>query len=152
MKIFTTAEYDKSSNNEPSIFLAGYIGYSASIEQTWMQRAVSYLKEIGYKGSVYAPTKELYQTTQQCIDWQDYHLKKAKCILFWISPDCLENGCFDAKIRFGEWARSGKIVYGQQLTSPASDMVFIAKKSGISTNVDLLDTIDSALKMLSSNY
>lgn len=152
MKVFYSNEPRDDDNIEnKSIFLAGPTlrGEDKLHYHNWREDALAYLEKIGYDGKVYVPTPMSDSYSEQ-IDWEAYHLEKAKCILFWVPRDLKMLPGFTTNIEFGEWLRSGKIVFGAPKDAKKVNyMLYRAEKYGVPIANTLEKTLDNAIKMVS---
>lgn len=153
MKFFNSGvNSDISEADVSSIFLAGPTlrGRDKELYLNWRDDAVNYLQELNFSGHVYVP-EPLAENKSEQIDWEVYHLEKAKCILFWVPRNLTILPGFTTNIEFGEWMRSGKIVLGvPEDAVKVSYMVYRAKKYGVPVFDNLKQTVETAIKMSKS--
>lgn len=100
---------------EKSIFLAGPSPRSIDVH-SWRPRALAILKYLGYEGIVYLPETNLEDKEfnyDDQIEWETEALANAEVIVFWIPRKLPEMPGFTTNVEFGEWFKSGKIVYGR---------------------------------------
>lgn len=99
-----------------SIFLAGC---SPREGQTilWRKDAIERYGQLEFKGTLIIPEPEPSEPWHDFInvvEWEDYYLKLASKIIFWI-PRSIHDEIygFTSNVEFGMYLYSGKVVYGR---------------------------------------
>lgn len=106
-------------SGEHSIFLAGPTPRKKEIE-SWRIEALQILKSLNFKGIVYVPERDFDDTTfdyNEQINWEIEALSKADAIVLWIPRKLPDMPAFTTNVEFGEWLKSGKIIYGRPTDS-----------------------------------
>lgn len=66
------------------------------------------------------------------VEWEEFHLKRADCIMFWVPRDMAVLPGLTTNIEWGRWCESGKVVLG---APPEAEhmayMRYYAKKLGV---------------------
>ena len=134
-----------------SVFLAGPTPRSRDTK-SWRPEALRILEAKGYDGVVFVPEtadgawKASYQ---EQIDWETEGLNRADCILFWVPRDLTNLPAFTTNIEFGEWHKSGKIVFGAPEGAAKVAYLFAkAERMNVPTAKTLEATINAALAMI----
>lgn len=97
-----------------SIFLVGPTPRSKDVP-SWRPEALAYLKKKGYNGTVFVPESrdgEAYPDYDSQVGWENTALNFADCIVCWIPRDLETMPAFTTNTEFGEWFKSGKMIYG----------------------------------------
>ena len=108
--------------DEKSIFLAGPTPRSIDVK-TWRNEAIKILHELGFRGTVYVPEKELDDRKFDYINqvwWEREALHNATTIVFWIPRNVEVMPGFTTNVEFGYWLakNSDKVIYGRPSASP----------------------------------
>lgn len=129
-----------------SIFLAGPT-HRVSGRPSWREDAIDFFKKKEYNGRLFIPEPFAGNYVQQ-IDWEEYHLEIASCIMFWIPRDMKELPALTTNIEFGEWMKSGKVVLGYPHDAVSMDyLAHKAHKYGVPTVFSLEETVRLAIIM-----
>lgn len=137
-----------------TIFLAG-CSVRSPADKSWRPEAIELFRRFGFDGTLFAPEMKAGGFPRDrwayVVEWEDWHLNRADCILFWISRDFKKWFGYTTNIEWGRWERSGKVVLG---TPPGTRKVryirYYAKKLGIPTSDTLEDTVKSAMTMVAT--
>lgn len=136
-----------------SVFLAGPTPRSKNVN-SWRSEALRILETKDYDGAVFVPETadaEWKASYQEQIDWETEGLNRADCILFWVPRDLVSLPAFTTNIEFGEWHRSGKIVFGAPEGAAKVDYLFAkAERMNVPKAKTLEATVDAALAMIGS--
>lgn len=135
-----------------TIFLAGCSVRNPE-DKSWRPEAIELFRKFGFSGTLFAPEMRIGgfpDNWTYVVEWEDWHLNRADCILFWIPRDFKKWFGYTTNIEWGRWESSGKVVLG---TPPGTRKVryirYYAKKRGVPTSDTLEDTVRSAMKLLS---
>lgn len=149
MKVYNSiGEYDYEEG-VASVFLAGPTKRDKSEEEMtpWRVEALEYLKNAQYEGHVYVPEPYLGTNYDQ-IEWEAYHMNKAKCIMFWVPREMKSYPGLTTNIEFGQWMNSGKVVLGVPPEAVEVEyMIYKAKQFGAPVLASLSQTLDAAMAM-----
>lgn len=134
-----------------SIFLAGPTPRSRDV-QSWRPKALAILERLGYDGVVFVPEHRDHNRPFDYIsqiEWEEYHLNVADCIVFWIPRNIATMPALTTNIEWGVWCQSGKAVLG---APPEAENVgyqkYYANKYKIPSSTTLEETLQSALEMI----
>src|SRR3989344_6490668 len=98
-----------------SIFLAGPTPRSQDIK-SWRPEALAILEKLSYDGVVFVPESRNGQWQESeyvnQIEWEEYCLNVADCIVFWIPRAMDTMPALTTNIEWGVWCNSGKAVLG----------------------------------------
>ena len=133
-----------------SLFLGGPTPRDKNVP-SWRPQALHVLKVLGYDDIVLVPEPETgpFPETEKQIRWEDYHLKMADIIVFWIPRDMATLPGLTTNIEWGRWESSGKVVLGYP--DEATNMKYIAhyaKHYSIPTFSYLKETLAHAMELL----
>lgn len=149
--------YNLQTNVDPTkntIFLAGGTSRTDA-SNSWRKDAIKYLEEYGFDGNVVIPEpengfldKDTFSKAEQVI-WERELLAQANIILFWIPRDLQNLPCFTTNIEFGEWIRSGKVVYGRPPEAEKMDYLdYVYNESGKAIHQNLSSVIRETIGIL----
>ena len=134
-----------------SIFLAGPTPRGPEAE-SWRPIALQYLREEEYEGVVFVPEPEDGKWTQDYtaqIEWEEWCLNMADCIVFWVPRDLETMPALTTNIEWGVWCNSGKTVLGYPPDAPK--MRYLkhgARENSVPMADSLEDTIHAALEQI----
>jgi len=136
--------------DRPSIFLAGPTPRSPDVE-SWRPHVVELLDRIGFfkdnNGVVFVPEPWAGNWEKQ-VEWEDEHLKRSSCIMFWIDRNLEYMPGFTTNIEWGAWCQSGKVVLGIPEGAPKTRYIqYYAKKYNIPQSDSMLETVKMSAKM-----
>lgn len=134
-----------------SIFLAGPCPRDNS--ESWHADAIEYLKEQDYDGHVIIPLPFICNLNyDEQADWEDIYLNIADIIVFWVPRDLDNLPGFTTNVEFGEWMKSGKVIYARPENAPKTHYLdHKAKKHDVPCISDLYSALDLAIVMLEDN-
>lgn len=98
-----------------SIFLVGPTPRDKDTE-SWRPYMLSVLEGLGYDGVVFTPEP---RDGKWCggydhqVEWESKHLELADIIIAWVPRKSPSMPAFTTNVEFGEWLRSGKLLYGR---------------------------------------
>lgn len=98
-----------------SIFLVGPTPRDKDAE-SWRPYMLSVLEGLGYDGVVFTPEPRGGKWTGDYdtqVDWESKHLELADIIIAWVPRKSPAMPAFTTNVEFGEWLRSGKLLYGR---------------------------------------
>lgn len=132
-----------------SIFLAGPTLRDNPKDFTpWREHAAHRFKERAFQGNLYIPEPFKGDYERQ-IKWEETHLEKCDCIMFWIPRDMKILPGLTTNVEFGEWMKSGKVVLGfPKEAEHISYLAHKAKKYEIPVAHDLVETVELAIRMV----
>jgi len=123
------------------IFLAGPTPRSQSIA-SWRPNALKIFETLDYEGTILVPEDRsgLFKCSYDAqIEWEDFGLRNADCIMFWVPRSLPDMPAFTTNDEWGTWKRSGKCVWGNPPTAEkVSYQRFYAQK----LNVPMSDTLE----------
>ncbi len=136
-----------------SIFLAGPTPRSSDVN-TWRDKAISYLKEKGFDGTIFIPEprdQNWNHDYDRQVNWEEDGLNMADCIVFWVPRELETMPAFTTNVEFGAWCESGKIVFGAPPDAPKNSYLkHYAAKYKVPAADTLEETLDAALANLGS--
>ncbi len=147
--VYATEPFPKTVTK--TIFLAGPSprGLAAS---HWRDEAITLLQARGFDGTVFLPIPRDHAFPASYvdqIDWEDEGLHRADVILFWVPRDLAALPGFTTNVEFGEWMRSGKVVFGAPVNAPKVRYLLAkAERRAIPMATSLGAVIDLALQRL----
>lgn len=147
MKVIYTGE-PMPTEVESSMFLVGPSPRSNDVP-SWRPAALDYLRKRGYNGTVFVPEArdgEAYPDYDSQVGWEDTALNFTDCIVCWIPRDLETMPAFTTNTEFGEWFKSGKMVYGAP-QSLVDGVVTDAPKTKYQTYKALEANVYSASKL-----
>lgn len=134
-----------------TIFLAG-CSIRDLEDQSWRPEAIELFRRFGFDGTLFAPEMKsggFGDNWVYVVEWEDWHLNRADCILFWIPRDLKTFFGFTTNVEWGRWERSGKVVLGSPPGAKKMGYIrYYAKKLGIPTSDTLEETVKSAVEMV----
>ena len=138
------------SYDRPSVFLAGPTPRD-DVTPSWRPEAVEIFDRIGFfkhdDGMIFAPEPWGGDWTEQ-VEWEENHLKKASCIMFWIDRNLKTMPGFTTNIEWGVWCKSRKVVLGAPSNAPKTRYIkHYANKYNIPNFMTLENTVERAAKM-----
>lgn len=81
-------------------------------------------------------------------EWEDFHLRVASCILFWIPRDLKMLPGFTTNIEWGKWCGSGKVILGHPPNAPKTSWIdFDAQRHFVTVEENLGDAVQAAIAM-----
>lgn len=98
-----------------SIFLVGPTPRDRETE-SWRPYMLSVLEGLGYDGVVFTPEPRDGKWTgdyDSQVEWESKHLELADIIIAWVPRKSPGMPAFTTNVEFGEWLRSGKLLYGR---------------------------------------
>ena len=129
-----------------SIFLAGPTPRSQDVA-SWRPDAVKVLEELNFDGIVYvleySTGEKLFDYTLQ-VDWETEALENATIIVFWVPRKIPEMMALTTNCEFGEWYKSGKILYGRP--DDAKSIKYLDYKYFISTKNKPFNKLEDLIK------
>ena len=152
MKVVYTGEALPSSLTK-SIFLAGPTPRSKDVA-SWRPEALRILEEFGYNGVVFVPEwrgDKLFDDDEKAYEWEDQMLNAADCILFWVPRDMKTMPALTTNVEWGEWMRSGKVVFGAPPKDKERNNKYLrckAEKYRLPHFFTLEDTVGKAVEMV----
>ncbi|MEK7072531.1 MAG: nucleoside 2-deoxyribosyltransferase domain-containing protein [Patescibacteria group bacterium] len=130
-----------------SIFLAGPTPRSQDVK-SWRPEALTILEQLGYDGVVFVPEDgdKKWQGSEYLnqIEWEEYCLNVADCIVFWIPREMATMPALTTNIEWGAWCDSGKVVLG---APPEAEHVGYQKYYASKYQVPTAGTLDETLKL-----
>ena len=112
MRIFTPKDSFSDALTGPSIFLAGpTLRHNLKDFTPWREEAIKLFITHKFNGNIFIPEPFQGDYAKQIL-WEEYHLEKCSCILFWIPRDMQTLPGLTTNIEFGEWMKSSKVVLG----------------------------------------
>ena len=144
--------------DDKSIFLAGPTPRSIDVE-TWRNEAIKILHELGFRGIVYVPEKELddrtFDYTNQ-VWWEREALHNATTIVFWIPRNVELMPGFTTNVEFGYWLakNSDKVIYGRPNNCPKNKYLdwLYETETGKKPIDNLRDLLNNAVEMTNLAY
>jgi len=134
-----------------TIFLAG-CSVRDPEDQSWRPEAIELFRKFEFNGTLFAPEMHVGgfpDDWKYVVEWEDWHLHRADCILFWIPRDLKVFFGFTTNVEWGRWERSGKVVLGSPPGAKKMGYIrYYAKKLGIPTSDTLEEAVKSAMKMV----
>ena len=104
-----------------SVFLVGPTPRKETGGESWRGAMIIALEKAGYDGVVFVPETEdgtwKHAYTDQ-IDWEQKYLYECDLILAWVPRDLEKMPAFTTNVEFGEFVRSGKLIYGRPDDAP----------------------------------
>ena len=140
-----------------TIFLAGPTPRSRAVP-SWRPAAVEYLQARGFSGTVFVPENrddpslddaEQGDLYERQVIWETVGLNRADIIVFWVPRKLDVLPAFTTNVEFGEWYRSGKVVFGAP--EDAAKVGYLKRKATsvlVPTHTSLEATLDTALRIL----
>jgi len=140
---------DNKLDNSKSVFLAGPTHRTRnSTYEYWREQAIDLFKSMAFDGDLYLP-EPFSRDYKTQIAWEEEHLEKAACILFWVPRELNLLPAFTTNIEFGEWMKSGKVVLGFPETAPGMDYMYSkALKYEVPVNNTLKETVEAAIDLV----
>jgi 8-oxo-dGTP pyrophosphatase MutT (NUDIX family) len=140
------ASFDKS------IFLAGPSPRRPE-EPTWRPAALAYLRQAGYDGVVFIPEYESWEIDGESMfdkdgvpEWERECLTLSDNILFWVDRDlATKRYGLTTNLEFGEWAPSGKAVFGYR---PGADKIDAMIERATIYNVPVYQDLEEAVNYI----
>jgi len=134
-----------------TIFLAG-CSVRDSNDKSWRPEAIELFRKFEFNGTLFAPELRVGgfpDNWNYVVEWEDWYLHRADCILFWIPRDLKVFSGFTTNVEWGRWERSGKVVLGSPPGAKKMGYIrYYAKKLGIPTSDTLEEAVKSAMKMV----
>jgi len=135
-----------------SIFLAGPTPRSRDVK-SWRPETLAILEKLGYDGVVFVPESRNGQWQESeyvnQIEWEEYCLNVADCILFWIPREMATMPSLTTNIEWGVWCNSEKVVLGAPPEAIHVDyQKYYAGKYQVPTASTLEETLKLALTMI----
>ncbi len=98
-----------------SVFLVGPTPRSSDVE-SWRPAMFAALEAEGFDGVIFCPeprNADWKGNYDDQVSWESAHLELADLILAWIPRKIPDMPAFTTNVEFGEWLRSGKLLYGR---------------------------------------
>lgn len=153
-KVCRPGDYFDSVSAAGSIFLAGPSPRD-EFGKEWRDWAVQILelesscKKIFYPSPFITSYSEKEMNYYFQIEWEARALEVADVILFWVPRELEHMPGFTTNVEFGEWHRSGKVVYGRPSDAPKTGYLdWKAKRYNVPIRETLPETVASAVSML----
>lgn len=109
------AQEEAPKSYSKSIFLVGPTPRDKNVP-SWRPQMIENLRRAGYDGVVFSPEP---RDGKWCggydhqVEWESKHLEMADLILAWVPRKSPDMPAFTTNVEFGEWCRSGKLLYGR---------------------------------------
>ncbi|MCX6744875.1 MAG: NUDIX hydrolase [Candidatus Parcubacteria bacterium] len=140
-----------SSSWKKAIFLAGPTPRDKAVP-SWRPQAIALLQAKGYDGVVFFPESPdglVRPDYDDQVVWETDGLNRADVILFWVPRDLQTMPAFTTNVEFGEWFKSGKIIFG--FPKDAANIRYLeykAKSTNTPCTNTLEATVDTVLSMI----
>lgn len=149
-----------SDNNEevvgPSVFLAGP-SPRGNNEYNWRLEAIELFKKYyiieGLTLLIPLPSTGIVSDYDNQVFWEEKGLEVSNVIMFWIPRDLKYLPAFTTNFEFGEYYKSGKVVYGRPDEAPKMkylDYKFMKHNPDDKIYTILEDTIVATIKLLTT--
>jgi len=142
---------EESGLKGKTIFLAGCSVRNPE-DKSWRPEAIALFQKFGFEGTLFAPELRACgfpDNWDYVVEWEDWHLHRADCILFWIQRDFKKWFGFTTNIEWGRWESSGKVVLGSPPGAKKTRYIrYYANKLGIPTSDTIEETVKSAMEMV----
>jgi hypothetical protein len=143
----------------PSIFLAGPSPRDTEgfINNNWRRVAIELISVINEDITLYLPlpSSGVVDNYDNQVEWEEQNLNKVDVILFWIPRDLVTLPAFTTNFEFGEYYKSGKVVYGRPDSAPKNkylDYKYTKHNKGETIYRDLKSTLLAAYKKAKQLY
>lgn len=131
----------------PSMFLVGPTPRNPKIKSWRIEEALPMLTGLGFDGIVYVPENEFDDRTFDYNDqiyWEIEALSNSDVIAAWIPRRLPDMPAFTTNVEFGEWFKSGKLLYGRPECSEKNR--YLDLRYQIQTGKKPLDNLQNLLE------